>query len=342
MNQTLMFVGFPVLAFALSMAAIRLMLDRGIGLSEDVPNQRSLHQGVVPRGGGVAFVVAIVLVSGIVQVFLFPADDWLWYIGPFVMMAALGWVDDRSGLGIRMRLLVQCAAAALATWLLLPTATQEWLLWLRMLAFVVVVVGMVWVTNLYNFMDGMDGLAASQAVIVFSTMSIWFATSGVLSLSVFCLIGVAATAAFLRVNWHPARVFMGDTGSLSLGMVIAVLSVGGVLLHGLPPLAFLVLMGVFLFDATFTLLRRMVRREPWWQSHRSHLYQRASRIGLSQPRIVGFIVLIDVLLAILASLLVYGSINGVLTAVIALLLLIGPTLWLGRREVHFDATVAPR
>ncbi|MCZ7600511.1 MAG: hypothetical protein M5U09_26110 [Gammaproteobacteria bacterium] len=145
--------------------------------------------------------------------------------------------------------------------------------------FAAVVIVMVWVTNLYNFMDGMDGLAASHAVIVFTTFGLWLAFRGAGAAASFCFIAAAATLAFLLVNWHPARVFMGDTGSLALGMGIAAVAFDGMFNHGIAPAAFAIVMGVFLFDATFTLLRRMLGGERWWRPHRSHLYQRARRSG---------------------------------------------------------------
>ncbi len=103
---------------------------------------------------------------------------------------------------------------------------------------------------------------------------------------------------------------------------------------GLPLAAFVILMGVFLFDATFTLLRRMVRRERWWHSHRSHLYQRAHASGLSQPLIVGSVIVIDVILALLASALVFLDVDALLAAAVATLLLAVTGMGIGRREAR--------
>ncbi len=327
MNAAAAYVLSPLAAFVLSLAAVKYMLAHGAGLAADVPNARSMHERVVPRGGGVAFVTATVAVALACKLVLFPGSAPVWYIAPFAAMAALGWVDDRRGLGISVRLAVQLAAAGFSAWLMLGSGAVG-----ALVLFAAVVIVMVWVTNLYNFMDGMDGLAASQAVIVFTTFGLWLAFRGAGAAASFCFITAAATLAFLLVNWHPARVFMGETGSLALGMAIAAVAFDGMINHGIAPAAFAIVMGVFLFDATFTLLRRMLGGERWWRPHRSHLYQRAQALGFSQRGIVGAVIAIDVALATLASLLAFGRTSALAASVAAALLLVAPAVWITRRE----------
>ena len=329
MNAAAAYVLSPLAAFVLSLAAVKYMLAHGAGLAADVPNARSMHERVVPRGGGVAFVTATVAVALASQLVLFPGAAPVWYIAPFAAMAALGWVDDRRGLGISVRLAVQLAAAGFSAWLMFGSGAVGAG---ALVLFAAVVIVMVWVTNLYNFMDGMDGLAASQAVIVFTTFGLWLAFRGAGAAASFCFITAAATLAFLLVNWHPARVFMGDTGSLALGMAIAAVAFDGMINHGIAPAAFAIVMGVFLFDATFTLLRRMLGGERWWRPHRSHLYQRAQALGFSQRGIVGAVISIDVVLASLASLLAFGRTSALAASVAAALLLVAPAVWITRRE----------
>jgi UDP-N-acetylmuramyl pentapeptide phosphotransferase/UDP-N-acetylglucosamine-1-phosphate transferase len=232
------------------------------------------------------------------------------------------------------RLAAQFCSAGLAL-LLLPSPGADWPLAPLVVFFAAVMI--VWVTNLFNFMDGMDGLAGSQAVLVYAIMGVWLSSRGAVELTAFCLIASAATAAFLVVNWHPARVFMGDSGSLALGIGIAIVSFAGVVQYGLPLAAFFLLMGVFLFDATFTLLRRMWNRERWWQSHRSHLYQRAHALGLSQRRIVSIVIGIDLVLAALGSLLVYGSVPQWLPVAGAMIVIAVPAIWVYRLEAQTGA-----
>ncbi|GJL81936.1 MAG: hypothetical protein DHS20C01_15700 [marine bacterium B5-7] len=319
-----------IAAFALSYILIRLMLISGVGLARDIPNNRSMHQRVVLRGGGLAFVIATVCVFSLVRYLAFPESGWVWYILPVIMMTTLGALDDQRGLGILTRLVVQVAAAALVSLIVINGSDSEMSvnLSIRQLLFLpILVIGIVWVINLYNFMDGMDGLAASQGVIVLATMALWLGgQSDSYPLALFCLILAAATAAFLPFNWYPARVFMGDTGSLTLGVAIAAASAGSIFLYQLPTTAFLILMGVFLFDATATLGRRIFTRQTWWQSHRSHFYQRAEAIGISQRHIVGTVVIMDLILAILASLVVYDMLLAQYGVIIALAVLIAVSL----------------
>jgi len=250
-------------------------------------------------------------------------------------MALIGWIDDRIRLGIVIRLVCQSAVAVGVGYYLISMSFDSQGFEIRFLVWLFcIVLGIIWVTNLYNFMDGMDGLAASQAVIVLVTLSIWFNIVDAGSVSLFCLILAAATAGFGVVNWHPARVFMGDAGSLSLGITIAVVSIGGVLLYELPALAFFLLMGVFLFDATVTLSRRFCRKERWWESHRSHFYQRAQAVGFSQVRIVSTIIVMDLILAILSSSLIFSSTRTGWVVGMASIVLLGPVYLVRRYEAR--------
>ncbi len=329
-------VVLPVSAFLLSLAGVRWMIASGVGLTGDVPNDRSLHQRIIPRGGGAALVASTLIAWLVASLLLFRGQVSSWFVVPIVAMAGLGWADDRLDLGIGLRLVVQVTASVLAALALIDGVSggPAW----QAMCFALIVLSLGWVTNLYNFMDGMDGLAASQAVIVLSVMAAWFAGAGGAGIALFSILLAASAAAFLVFNWHPARVFMGDSGSLPLGMAIAALSAGGVIDLGLPLAAFVILMGVFLFDATYTLLRRMARGERWWHSHRSHLYQRANALGYAQPVIVRWIIGIDIALAVLASTLVHDGISTGLACLMTLVILVAPLLWIARREFHSSAT----
>lgn len=324
-----------LLAFGISLGLVHLMLASGLGLTADIPNERSMHDRIVPRGGGLCFVASTLLVAVALRWVVLPSGPWVWYVLPLLAMAVLGWLEDRSGLGILTRFMFQALFAVLLAMFLLegddagPIFGSVYIVW-----FAVIVMGTIWVTNLYNFMDGMDGLAAGNAVVVLATLALWFVEVEESGLAVFCLVLAGSVAGFLVVNWHPARVFMGDSGSLALGMVIAALSFGGMFKHDLPVTAFVILMGVFLFDATFTLLRRIIRGEKWWQSHRSHLYQRAAGIGFSQVRIVTIVIVLDILLATVATMLVGGLLNWGVAAAITAIVLVLPVMAISRRETR--------
>ena len=144
---------------------------------------------------------------------------------------------------------------------------------------VVLLLAVAWYENLYNFMDGSDGLAGGMAVIGFGAYALAAQISGAQPLATVSAMLAAASAAFLTKNFHPARIFLGDVGSVPLGFLAAVLGLVG-WNDGLWPLWFPVLVfAPFVCDATLTLLKRLLRRERVWQAHREHYYQRLVRMG---------------------------------------------------------------
>jgi UDP-N-acetylmuramyl pentapeptide phosphotransferase/UDP-N-acetylglucosamine-1-phosphate transferase len=139
----------------------------------------------------------------------------------------------------------------------------------------------VWVTNLYNFMDGMNGLAGGMAVFGFGTLALGADAAGASDIAVLAGCIAAGAGGFLLFNFHPARIFLGDVGSIPLGFLAAVLGMDGVR-RDLWPLWFpLVAFSPFIVDASVTLLRRGLRGERVWQAHREHYYQRLVRMGWS-------------------------------------------------------------
>jgi Fuc2NAc and GlcNAc transferase len=264
----------------------RFVLHRSV---LDIPNERSSHTTPTPRGGGLAIALvtlAAVLWSGAtggitpqVAIGLF---------GGGLLVAAAGWVDDLRPLRASVRALMQTIAAA---WFLLWAGGMPLLRFsgdpvsLGPAGGILALVGIVWSVNLYNFMDGIDGLAGGQAVIAGGTGAALLLASGSPGLALVAAALAGSSLGFLRWNWAPARIFMGDVGSGVIGFffgALAVLSERG----GGPPLAvWLLLGGVFLFDATVTLLRRMLRGARWYAAHRSHAYQRAILLGWSHARV---------------------------------------------------------
>lgn len=269
-----------VLLFAFALSAMgtgwmrRLALRRNI---LDVPNERSSHSVPTPRGGGVAFVVAILVGCLVLWLLDVLSGRFLAALaGGGVLTAGIGWIEDTHGLPPPVRLLAHAAAAGWAlAWLGVPAradlgfAVFEWSLY----GWAFFLPALVWLINSYNFMDGIDGLAGGEAATV--------CVAGVLVLDsgggeAAMLVTAAAVCGFLLWNWSPARVFMGDAGSGFLGYCMGVfwlvLADGEAGLVGLP-----ILLAAFLVDATLTLFRRISRGEKWRQAHRSHAYQIAAR-----------------------------------------------------------------
>lgn len=275
-------------AFLLTGLVRRLAL-RGALL--DIPNQRSSHMTPTPRGGGVAIVGAFLL-GGVGLAAISPAGSagfTALLLFTSLLVAGIGLWDDLRQLSAKQRILVHLLAAVLLVWglgregLCGPVSGQLWLL--RLLGGLLLVLAVVWALNLFNFMDGIDGLAGGEAVFVAVGGALLLSLGGGSLEMVLLLLLAAACLGFLVWNWPPARIFMGDVGSGFLGFVLAALALRTAIFRDdLPLAAWLILPGVFLADATITLLRRMARGERWYNAHRSHAYQHAAvRYGRHRP-----------------------------------------------------------
>lgn len=241
----------------------------------DHPVERSSHRIPVPRGGGIAVMAVLVaawlalLAAGT----LAPVVAVL--VGASAALAALSWRDDLAGLPILLRLLAHIAAVAVGLSLLPETRLLPGLLplWLDRLA-----AGLLWVwfVNLFNFMDGIDGITGVETAALGLGTALVLALAGATDdgTAIMALTVGAAGAAFLAWNWHPARLILGDVGSVSLGYVL-----GWLLLHlaGRSLWAPAVILPLYyLADASLTMVWRIFRRESFWQAHRRHFYQRAA------------------------------------------------------------------
>lgn len=256
-----------VLPFVVGVVAIKVLLNPGLSrLAVDQPNHRSLHVIPVPRTGGLAIMSAALLSWSVL------GGAWLL---PFAICAllliALSFVDDLSGLSAGWRFLGQFLVAGGFVCNVLP-ANAVWVIGL-------LTVALVWMTNLYNFMDGSDGLAGGMSVFGFGAYAVagWIAGDAVLVLA--CVGIVAAATAFLVYNFHPARIFMGDVGSIPLGFLAGAIGLLGWKQEVWPLWFPLLVFSPFIVDASVTLCKRALRGEKIWQAHRNHYYQRLVQLG---------------------------------------------------------------
>ena len=196
-------------------------------------------------------------------------------MGVAAALALMSFLDDRRGLATLPRLLGHLAAAG----------TVAWLVPMNLPATVLVVLTLTWMTNLYNFMDGADGLAGGMAFFGFAAYGV--AAAGVVPMLAVAFFATAAAAAgFLIFNFPPARVFMGDAGSIPLGFLAGAFGLLG-WSRDIWPLWFpFLVFSPFIVDATLTLLRRALRGERVWQAHREHCYQRLVRMGWGHRRTI--------------------------------------------------------
>lgn len=252
----------------------------------DIPNARSSHSVPTPRGGGVAIVVSFLLTLPLLAGMGLIAWPLTWaLLGAGAGIAVLGFLDDQGHIAARWRLLGHFAAAIWALlWLggLPPVPLFGFTFDLGWFGHALAAVYLVWLLNLYNFMDGIDGIASVEAICVclggaLLYVLLGFADSAQPPAWGMPMLLAAAVAGFLFWNFPPARIFMGDAGSGFLGITLGVLSLQAAWVAPQLLWSWLILLGVFIVDATFTLLRRLLRGDKVYEAHRSHAYQYASR-----------------------------------------------------------------
>lgn len=329
-------VAIAVLVFAataIGTGIVRQLLLRWAVL--DHPNARSSHIAVTPRGGGLAL-VPVVILAWLGQAWVDAPDSWpvLVVCAAGLVVALVSWVDDVRGLSAGFRLAAQLIAVA-AVMLAAPLPGLVFAGWLGATADVVAAaVIWLWFINVFNFMDGIDGLAGVEA----TTLGLGVALVSVLAGSAPVLLfhGVTLAAAalgFLIWNWPPARLFLGDVGSIGLGFLL-----GWLLLRLAAEgqaIAALILPLYYLADGTITLARRLLRGERPWQAHREHYYQKAIRAGARHTAVVRRVIVANAVLLGMAALAALGrgglALACACLAVGMLLAVLAPPAWVPAR-----------
>ncbi|WGD56594.1 glycosyltransferase family 4 protein [Bradyrhizobium sp. CB1650] len=261
------------------------------------PNVRSSHRVPTPQGAGIAVVAATLLVAALWAAWTYAAIP-VPLIGATVLVALVGLVDDIKPLPVVVRLLLQATAV---TTIVFSAPEMLRIVPVLPLAFerVLIVIAGVWFVNLVNFMDGLDLMTVSEVVPTTAALGLlgWFG-----DLSTFT--GLLATAlcgamlGFAPFNRPIAKVFLGDVGSLPIGLLLS-WSLLELAWRGQITAA-LLLPGYYLADSTITLFRRIARREPFWSAHRTHFYQRATDNGYTVPRVIGEVFALNLVLALFA------------------------------------------
>jgi UDP-N-acetylmuramyl pentapeptide phosphotransferase/UDP-N-acetylglucosamine-1-phosphate transferase len=259
------------LAFALSFVLLRLLLSLATRRwFLDHPNQRSLHASPMPRTGGLG------IVPGLVLGMLIAAGDPL-LIALVLGLMLLSLLDDWKPLPASWRLLGHLGAALAFVLAYFPAAG-----WIEL---ALLALAVAWMINLYNFMDGADGLAGGMTVVGFCAYAVAAGLAGNAHVALMSLCVAAAAAAFLVLNFPPARIFMGDSGSIPLGFLAAAVGLLGWREESWPLWFPLVVFAPFVVDASVTLARRALRGERIWEAHRSHYYQRLVLTGWSHRQL---------------------------------------------------------
>lgn len=298
-----------LLISAVATAGAALLLPR-LGVL-DVPGPRSSHAVVTPRGGGVAFLLAVGAGIWVADAFTsVVVTAYLTGVG----LAIVGFVDDVRKLGARIRLLLQFGIAAAALPGLMEGFAGPW--WWTV---VFGLAGWIWVAGFTNTMNFMDGINGHATIGVLLTSATWFLIGDIENLDVLVTVSAvtaAAAAGFLPFNFPHARLFMGDVGSYFWGGWLAGIAVLAVRL-GAPPVAVVAPLLIFGADAAVTLLRRIMAGKSWKEPHRWHTYQRLVDAGRTHGQVsllVGGFICVAAAAGLLA---VAGWVGGVVGGVLA-------------------------
>ena len=214
------------------------------------------------------------------------------------MVSIVGWLDDHKDLAALWRGFSYLGASVWAVYFV--GGGEEIKLGVTTVAVVGILgnvmasLSIAWLTNLYNFMDGTDGFAAVQAITVGIPAGVFFWLNDQYGLASLCYVIAAANTGFLFWNWSPAKIFMGDVSSCLIGFMFGILAIIGEITDSVYIYIWLILLAVFIWDATFTLAKRIVTGKKWYAAHRSHAYQRLTQMGISHARLTVSLLLFNV------------------------------------------------
>lgn len=288
------YITLSLSAFLISLLGTRLLILalRRRPVLVDIPNLRSNHTRPTPKGGGIAVVMALVIC-------LLVADLDYSIVLSLLLLTAISLLDDLIGVPISVRFLVQVIAVAIPLSAMQLAFNGFFPIWFDKL---LIGIFWVWFINLFNFMDGIDGISAAETVCIGIGLCFPAALTGAFpnALSTYALIVAAAGFGFWWWNRHPAKIFLGDVGSVPIGFLLGYL----LLLAAMQGYIYaaVILPAYYLGDSTVTLLRRLYQGKKIWQAHSEHYYQRAVRGGWRHDQVVRYILGCNLLLLLLATL----------------------------------------
>ena len=255
----------------------------------DKPNNRSMHTIPTIRGGGLIFiglsVLALPLLCYVTHTSVFEQLPFMLCI---FFLAAISFLDDLYNLSVKPRFFAQSGVALFIALFIRPEQLDFGFIAVHYSFFIIpfIFFAVIWAINHFNFMDGIDGFCALQSVFLFCAYAILFGMMHATFYQSFCLILIFSFIGFLFFNFPPAKLFMGDVGSATLGLITFCIALIAQQKFQIPIFYWFMLNGLFLFDSTITLLRRMIHKENWSAAHKKHAYQRLRQSGVSVPTIL--------------------------------------------------------
>ncbi len=285
----------------------------------DIPNERSNHAKPTPVGGGIIVIIWLII-SYTILLFITESQYFIMYniliVASFLSFVSL--IDDLKKISAYFRLITQTLAAIIGI-SLFPPNTKIFNFLPEIIEKIFLIFCLIWFTNLYNFMDGIDGMTSAETLHLSFCFIILFLISNPISSEIyyFSLLLIASMTGFVLYNLHPARIFLGDVGSIPLGFLIGwililVAKQGYLYFSLISPLYYLI-------DSTYTLVRRILRRENVFQAHSEHFFQKAVRSGKKHSEVVRTVAIINILLTLIAiSSIEYGIISLIMAFIVVL------------------------
>lgn len=266
----------------------------------DIPNNRSSHSLPTPKGGGLSIVIIM-----IVTIILLSCEDLIaiditmaMIIG-LIIVSLTGLVDDLINLSVWKRVLAYLTSISISLYFvggLDDISINNYSVHLSYAGYLASLFFLFWLVNLYNFMDGTDGFAAIQTISVslFICYLLFMLNDMPLFILFFCLI--VSTTVFLFWNWFPAKIFMGDVGSCSIGFLFGLFAVYTASRDLISLSVWVILLSPFIGDATFTLLKRILKKEQWYKAHNSHAYQKIYQSGYKHNELAFSLLVLNIII----------------------------------------------
>lgn len=292
-----------------------------------VPNERSLHVSPTPHGGGIA--IAITWFLGLIYLFTCKEIEAKLFDALMVglVLSFVSFIDDVYELSAKKRLFAQAFVSVVGLYLLGGLSRLDFGIFVienQIFTNALAFVGIIWFINLYNFLDGIDGYAGSEAIFLGSASWLLFGGN-------YFLIFVVCVLGFLVWNWHKAKIFMGDVGSTLLGYNVAIFAIYSQN-SGTSILVWLILFGLFWFDATLTLFRRYRNHDRLSSAHKKHVYQRLTQSGWNHEKVVMFSIGINMVLFILGYIAFFFQSLTMICFIMTIILLYGVVKWIDTKK----------
>jgi len=287
----------------------------------DVPDKRRAHHKTTPRGGGLAIVIVLIIGFGYYEYFSTKTLVNSVRILPLLFtIATISFLDDLSSISIFIRLIFHIICSIFAIILFLPSALLLYNLLPPYVDFVICLIGLISFLNIYNFLDGIDGISCAESIHLSMTILVLcYLKSDIIinvnSIIILNVIILASSMSFLIFNWYPAKIFLGDIGSISLGFVLGLCLLTISASSGHLLIASFIASLYYIADGGGTILIRLFNKEKIWQPHLKHFFQKAVRNGKNHKEVVSRIIICNLLLMILAIISLYFPLLAIILAI---------------------------